>query len=154
MAGRTRTPGAGACEEVDCGGEMTTVASEAAIGLPFSSEIASGPGTTVRVRGWHHTVGRKSSRRLRLPSAVTVRLASLSRLRERHDHIHMVTGRVDSDHDTSRLPTAHLDLESWFMAVTAYCYYWYVPVHCTLPMYVLVRTLFCLSLYMALYMVA
>jgi hypothetical protein len=56
-------PGAGACEAVG-GGEMTTVASEAAIGLPLSGEIGS-----------HRTVGRNSSRRLRLPSAVTVRLA-------------------------------------------------------------------------------
>jgi hypothetical protein len=58
---------------------MTMVTSEAAIRLPpFSGEIGS-----------HRTVGRRSSRRLRLPSAVTVRLAGLSRLRERHGpHTH------------------------------------------------------------------
>jgi hypothetical protein len=48
--GRPHSNVPGACEAVG-GGEMTTVASEAAIGLPLSGEIGS-----------HRTVGRNSSR--------------------------------------------------------------------------------------------
>ena len=81
-------PGAGACEAVG-GGEMTTVASEAAIGLPLSGEIGS-----------HRTVGRNSSRRLRLPSAVTVRLAGPVATERATWTTHTATGRADSDSES------------------------------------------------------